>query len=716
MCQLLKRAMMKVVALCMSVALMACGDSGSERPVQLGVTELASITGLAVSDNALAGANVEARCLDGSGFVNAVTTDASGRFDGEVNASALPCALRVVSTSNGQHLHSLALAKGHTNITTLTDLVLAYAANKTPSEWYQGDSNLGSALAFERAKRTLMARIAAAGFSLPSLSYEPFNQAFELGDSAGKLLDSIHNSLAASTTFSSYAELLDVIKDGNVASFPLGPLKSATSNVVKAYALANLQTEGWREDFNGAGSAQDSTDDAALSAAGPLGEPVIKLSAAPSATHIRLDTGVLNEPVLSTGNLGVWVKTADADNLMLGVFLYAREGGIYTDFINLYDGINRFYDFGDGEAWVFVKTDASKWSRSSGAQAFGQSKAITRIRFGIYPKNFPDAEVSAQFSGLYLQAKSNRPKVTLSFDDGNESDRTKAAPYLKQLNLPATTYVIRELVDNPGYLSKLQLDELRDDFGWLVSSHSKDPIRDISQTQRQTELQAVKQWMSIRGYAWQHYAYPQGRYNRVAMTQLKALGYKTARTTLDVLNSRAIEANVYSLTGWKTSTKSLAELREALDNAVAYSLDMNIYTHRLQAQSDATHTSETTWQSMMDLVASYRDQGLIDVVNVDELHAGVTRIAPKQFELGSDVLDAEPNALTVRSFTIEGVPDGELVKVRALGAASVSPALAREGDTVVVRLHAGALGATVSGGVQINGVQDDFEILTRTAN
>lgn len=664
----------------------------------------------------MTGARVQARCLDGSGFGGDVTTDRNGRFEGKVKASALPCALRVTNTETGRRWHSLAQEPGHTNITMLTDLVLAYAANKTPDNWYQGDSDLGSALAFERSKATLMARIAAAGFSLPSLNYDPFSQVFEPSDQAGKLLDSLHKSLIASTALANYSELVDLVKDGNISSFPFSPVKSASSSAVKAYALASLQAEGWRKDFNGSGRALDSADDASLLAAGPTGEPVIKLSATPSATHIRLDTGVLDEPILSTGNLGVWVKTADAANLMLGVFLYAREGGTYTEFINLYNGINRVYDFGDGEAWVFVKTDASKWSRSSGAQAFGESKNITRIRFGIYRKNSPDSGVSALFSGLYLQAKPSKPKVTLSFDDGNESDRTKAAPYLKQLNLPATTYIIRELVGTSGYLSKMQLDELRDDYGWLVSSHSKDPIRDISQVQRQTELEAVKRWMNSRGYAWQHYAYPQGRYNRVAMSQLKALGYETARTTLDVLNSRTVAPNYFSLTGWKTSTKSLAELQAALDNVVAYSLDMNIYTHRLQAQSDATHTSESLWRSMMDLVASYRDRGLIDVVNVDELHAGITRLAPTPFDLGADVLHAEPGALTVRSYKLAGLPEGELVNVHALGLATVSPALARNGDTVVVRLLAGGLGETVMGGVEINGVQDSVEVVTRSAH
>lgn len=98
---------------------------------------------------------------------------------------------------------------------------------------------------------------------------------------------------------------------------------------------------------------------------------------------------------------------------------------------------------------------------------------------------------------------------------------------------------------------------------------------------------------------------------------------------------------------------------------------------------------------------------------------------PDQFDLGANVLAAELNAATVRTFILSGIDAGESVTATATGDGEVSTdgvnysatALVQNGNTVYIRGNAsGTYETTVSVGVTISGVSDSFDITTRAAN
>ena len=88
-------------------------------------------------------------------------------------------------------------------------------------------------------------------------------------------------------------------------------------------------------------------------------------------------------------------------------------------------------------------------------------------------------------------------------------------------------------------------------------------------------------------------------------------------------------------------------------------------------------------------------------------------VIPSSFDVGVDVTGSEPGATYPRQFTVQGIDAGYSVAVTALGTASVSPSVARLGDTVTVTLVAGTFGQTVTGGASINGVADSFVVTSR---
>lgn len=125
--------MSRLTSLMLSVAataaLSACGggSSDSPSPAPAGVT----LSGVAASGDALAGATVEARCRGGS--TGSAVTTATGSYTLTLATGSLPCVLRATSAGGGATvLHSVAQASGTANITPPTQLVVASLAGISP--------------------------------------------------------------------------------------------------------------------------------------------------------------------------------------------------------------------------------------------------------------------------------------------------------------------------------------------------------------------------------------------------------------------------------------------------------------------------------------------------------------------------------------------------------------------------------------------------------
>lgn len=133
---------MGALALMMGAA--ACGGGGDSADLgaSAGPTTPAAPKATALSGTAAVGApisagTVEVRC-EGSTTVLRTVTAATGAWQIDTTGQALPCALRVTGGSlpAGQAYHSVAMAFGNTNITPLTDLMVANAVGKVPAAWW----------------------------------------------------------------------------------------------------------------------------------------------------------------------------------------------------------------------------------------------------------------------------------------------------------------------------------------------------------------------------------------------------------------------------------------------------------------------------------------------------------------------------------------------------------------------------------------------------
>lgn len=127
-----------VLSLSVAALLSACGGGG-------GGGAAPTLSGVAAVGAPIVGGTVSATCADGNVYplTGTATTSSAGAWNmADVPASAPPCAIRVSGgTANGSavpDLYSYADALGRVNVTTLTHLVIAYAAGEDPSAWYGG--------------------------------------------------------------------------------------------------------------------------------------------------------------------------------------------------------------------------------------------------------------------------------------------------------------------------------------------------------------------------------------------------------------------------------------------------------------------------------------------------------------------------------------------------------------------------------------------------
>lgn len=210
-----------------SILLAACGgssSSSSSTPDQP-ETETATLSGTAAIGAAITDASVSARCEDGSGFIGSVKTDNNGRFEGNVEEGALPCALSV-RDSDGTAYHSLATAAGTTNITPLTDLAIALAG-EDPAQWFEEGELATVAEVIEQRVQELLTTLDNLGYTLPE-NLDPFKGSFAIGDSHDRVLDQLGEALNNSNVLQGYQQLVLLLKDGNLNQLP--PLPEQTED------------------------------------------------------------------------------------------------------------------------------------------------------------------------------------------------------------------------------------------------------------------------------------------------------------------------------------------------------------------------------------------------------------------------------------------------------------------------------------------------------
>ena len=236
-----------------------------------------------------------------------------------------------------------------------------------------------------------------------------------------------------------------------------------------------------------------------------------------------------------------------------------------------------------------------------------QSLIIDDLRYGYYSK----------------------PKVVITFDDGNDSDYTKAYAYMNPLGLNGTSFVPGlSIGSTDAYMTLAQLQEMYAD-GWDVGNHSYTHINLTTLTSAEVVAELVADIDYLEGNGMprgaKFLAVPFSAYNSSVMEDYATAGIIAARTGMNRIQSHVIP-DPYQLSRKEiVETTSLATAKACIDELVAKGGSYIFNFHDIQDVADAgtTDWSTANFEAFIDYIKAKQDEGILEVVTMSEWYDGL---------------------------------------------------------------------------------------------
>ena len=189
--------------------------------------------------------------------------------------------------------------------------------------------------------------------------------------------------------------------------------------------------------------------------------------------------------------------------------------------ILLYHGVD------SGEAWDRPMDDVDR------------EYVLTRRRFEEHIEYLASRRVLALRAALAPSTPSNAGMpVVISFDDGDLSGYTTAAPILERHGFRGDFFVVSQWVGRPGFMSAAQVRELAE-RGHGIHSHSRTHPRlsELATSQIEDELAGSKAELEdmLRAPV-QHFSIPGGAYDQRVIDIARRVGYTAVLNSVEGYN------------------------------------------------------------------------------------------------------------------------------------------------------------------------------------
>jgi peptidoglycan/xylan/chitin deacetylase (PgdA/CDA1 family) len=119
--------------------------------------------------------------------------------------------------------------------------------------------------------------------------------------------------------------------------------------------------------------------------------------------------------------------------------------------------------------------------------------------------------------------------IVLTFDDGSETTYTTAMPIMQRYGFTGVSYIVRNYVGIPRYMSADQIRELYG-AGWEIGSHGLGHI-DLTSQPRKHEAEVIesrRRLETLLGVPVLSFAYPFGIYDDDSLIYIRDAGYIAA--------------------------------------------------------------------------------------------------------------------------------------------------------------------------------------------
>ena len=215
------------------------------------------------------------------------------------------------------------------------------------------------------------------------------------------------------------------------------------------------------------------------------------------------------------------------------------------------------------------------------------------------------------FSLTTVSTGFNRPLVSLTFDDGWQSQSTAGVPILNQFGDKATFYIISGSVGNTasGYMSLAQVRALAQS-GFEIGSHTvhHPDLTSLSRKKIDTELSGSLSYLKTNVTpSITNFAYPYGAYNSLTTTEVKKY-YSSARTSDVGINTKA-GFDVYRIQSqYVTPQTTLNQFQGWLDTARSQNAWLVVMYHQVDTSGSEYSVTPSMLSSQLQAL---QNSGLI---------------------------------------------------------------------------------------------------------
>ncbi len=230
-------------------------------------------------------------------------------------------------------------------------------------------------------------------------------------------------------------------------------------------------------------------------------------------------------------------------------------------------------------------------------------------------------------AGIYAVPTIPNGRVSLAFDDGYSSVTETVLPLLSAHRLPASCYVITDILGHEGQLKLADLYTLRDQHDWEIAGHAltaaahnePDGLDSLEGEELEDELDGLRAWMDEHGFQRRTFAYPKGaagpEVRRIVKSQYGG-GRVTARGP-ETLPAR----DDYIVRGWSVNSTfdTVEEIKAAITAASERGEWLVLTFHKIVTTPAAeTEFATAGFEEIADHVYSLEKSGDIEVLTVAE--------------------------------------------------------------------------------------------------
>lgn len=276
--------------------------------------------------------------------------------------------------------------------------------------------------------------------------------------------------------------------------------------------------------------------------------------------------------------------------------------------------------------WNMVLQHRDDASASAGGAVVGDTFNRANLVISLAAGTTGTFYIGPVYRNMY-----HKPKVCLTFDDGNDEHYSVAYAYMQPRNMVGGIAINSSSIDSgANNLTLAQVVEMQT-AGWTVHNHTATHVNMASSPTAATDLATCRDYLQANGLrsGADVFIAPFGAMNPTSDAILAAQGYRYGYATGEKI-AKVWDgvSDAYRLPRYSTDNRTAATAITALNTSIKYGSGLIYFTHNLGASANSSTMASTEFRLLCDHLYRLEQANVIDLVNPVSFITGMTN--PRQ--------------------------------------------------------------------------------------